>query len=258
MSVIRMNHFSQALNMCATVNVILPMPRRVGLAFSPLPVLYLLHGMGDDFSCWLRKTGVERYALEAGLAVVMPDGGLSCYENMVHGPRYRDYIARELPEFMLRTFPLSRNRAETYIAGCSMGGFGALKIGLDQPERFSVIGCLSAAHAEYQMPTPRNREILHRVYGQDGIVACNRRTEEAAKRVNGGKIPVKLWHACGDADILKPSALDSRAFFEALPSGALAYQFEMLEGSHDWNLWDRMIQRFIAQLELKKPEVQLL
>lgn len=258
MAVIRINLFSHALNMATGANLILPMPRHGAPGRAPLPVLYLLHGMGDDFSCWLRKTGVERWALEAGLAVVMPDGGLSCYENMVHGPRYRDYILEELPDFMARTFPLSRHRAENFIAGCSMGGFGALKLGLAHPERFRAIGCFSAAHIEYQSHSPRNRAILEQVYGPDGIQACNRRIAGDARRANGAPLPLRLWHACGDADVLRPLALQSRDFFRALPPGSLEYHFEMLPGAHDWALWDAMIQRFISALELKKPEVHLL
>ena len=92
MSLIEMHVFSEALNKSTCVNVILPMPRRSALPPEGLRVLTLLHGMGDDYSAWLRKTNVERYALERGVAVVMPDGGLSCYHNMARGGRYRDYI----------------------------------------------------------------------------------------------------------------------------------------------------------------------
>lgn len=257
MAVIRINLFSHALNMVTGANLILPMPRRNSPGPEALPVLYLLHGMGDDFSCWLRRTGVERCALAAGLAVVMPDGGLSCYENMVHGPRYRDYVLEELPDFIRRNFPLSCRREDTFIAGCSMGGFGALKLGLARPERFCAIGCFSAAHVEYQSHSPRNREILERVYGKGGIEACNRRIAQDALKVNASALPLRLWHACGDEDVLRPLALQSREFFRALPPGCLDYHFEMLPGVHDWTLWDKMIQRFIPTLGLKKPEVHL-
>ncbi len=257
MSVIRMNYFSQALNMYTSVNLILPMPRHASDVLKPLPVLYLLHGMGDDFSCWLRKTGVERYALAANLAVVMPDGGVSCYENMAQGPAYRDYICKELPQAMSRMFPLSQEREYTFIAGCSMGGFGALKIGLAQPECFSAIGCFSAAHEEYRGVTQRNREILMRVYGQGGLEACNQRIVEHARQAAASEVPLLLWHGCGEQDILRDLALGSRTFFESLPCRGLNYHFEMLPGAHNWDLWDRMLARFISALKLEKPEVQL-
>ena len=66
MSLIQMRIFSQALNKSVGVNVVLPLPRRAEVPCENLPVLTLLHGMGDDYSSWLRKTSVERYALERG------------------------------------------------------------------------------------------------------------------------------------------------------------------------------------------------
>ena len=258
MPLIRMNFFSQALGMDTQVNVILPLPRR-DAASEKLPALYLFHGMGDDHSSWLRKTAIERYALEAGLVVVMPDGGLSCYENMAHGGRYRDYIADELPRVMRETFPLSADREQNFIAGCSMGGFGALKLGFHEPEKWSAIGILSAAHMEYRPDSPRVQQTLWRVYGGD-IDACDARIVRDVLRANESGTtgaPLRVWHACGDQDRLRENALKSRAFFEALPEGNIRYHFEALPGRHDWALWDAMAARFIAWLNLPKPEVHL-
>ena len=67
MSLIQMNFFSEALNRMTSANIILPTPRRASAPLRDVPVLYLLHGMGDDHTVWLRKTGVERYALDAVL-----------------------------------------------------------------------------------------------------------------------------------------------------------------------------------------------
>lgn len=257
MSVIQMRFFSEALNIFTSANVILPLPRDAKKEVRDLPVLTLLHGMGDGYSAWLRKTAIERYALEHGLAVVMPDGGLSCYENMVHGPRYRDYITKELPKFILDTFPVSSDREKNFIAGCSMGGFGALKLSLACPEKWSMIGCFSAAHFEYQPPSPRNQAMLARVYG-GRIEEYDAQIAADALAVNAGELPLRIWHSCGDEDALKPNALKSREFFEALPDGAIDYHFEMLPGQHDWALWDESAHHFLQALNLPKPEVRLL
>lgn len=257
MSVIQMRFFSETLNIFTSANIILPLPRDVKKEVHDLPVLTLLHGMGDGYSAWLRKTAIERYALEHGVAVVMPDGELSCYENMVHGYRYRDYITTELPKFILDTFPVSSDREKNFIAGCSMGGFGALKLGLACPEKWSSIGCFSAAHFEYQPPSPRNQAMLARVYGGQ-IEAYDAQIAADALAVNAGKLPVRIWHSCGDEDALKTNALKSRDFFENLPAGAIDYHFEMFPGHHDWALWDESAQRFMQALNLSKPEVRLL
>ena len=257
MSVIRTSFFSETLNMFTSATVILPLPRDVKAEVRDLPLLILLHGMGDGHSSWLRKTGIERYALARGVAVVMPDGGLSCYENMVHGHRYRDFITRELPEWMQHTFPVSTNREKNFIAGCSMGGFGALKLGLAHPEKWSAIGCFSGAHFEYRNPSPRHQAMVSRVYG-DRLDEFDAQIVADAHTANTGKLPVCIWHSCGDTDALRENALKSRAFFEALPAGAIDYHFEMLPGNHDWALWDDSVRRFMNSLSLPEPEVHLL
>ena len=256
MSLIRMRLFSEALNMSTEVNVILPQPRDAHAESRDLPALYLLHGMGDNHNSWLHKTAIERYALEAGLAVVMPDGALSCYENMAHGGRYRDYIADELPRVMRDTFPLSAAREKNFIAGCSMGGFGALKLGFAEPEKWSAIGILSAAHREYVPESPRVRETLWRVYGGD-IDACDARIAREIQRDNASGPDLRVWHACGDRDRLREHALKSRACLSSLPEGRIHYHFEELPGRHDWALWDHMAEQFILWLDLPKPEVHL-
>ena len=256
MSLIRMNFYSEALDMFAPVNVILPLPRDARTEVRDLPALYLFHGMGDDHTSWLRKTAVERCALEAGLAVIMPDGGLSCYENMAHGARYRDFMADELPRVMREAFPLSADREKNFIAGCSMGGFGALKLGFAEPEKWSAIGILSAAHMEYRPDSPRVQAALWRVYGGD-IDGCDAKIVRDVSRDNESGPALRVWHACGTQDRLRENALKSRAFFEALPQGSIDYHFEELPGRHDWALWDAMAARFIRWLDLPKPEVHL-
>lgn len=254
MSLIRMNFFSESLNMVTSANVILPLPKD-GPAEN-LPVLYLLHGMGDDYTSWARKTAVERYALEAGVAVVMPDGALSTYHNMIHGPRYNDYIALELPEIISAYLPVSTEKEKTFIAGCSMGGFGALQIGLERPENYSAIGCFSAANIEYRPDSAFMQNVLWRVYDgdvdfSDIMMAANARATAA------GSYPVNIWHAWGDQDALRTNAEKSKAFFENIQSPALGYHWEMLPGRHDWALWDKMIEKFIRWLNLPAPKETL-
>lgn len=256
MSLIQIRFFSETLNMFTSANLVLPLPRKATSEAKDLPLLCLLHGMGDDYSAWLRKTAAERYALEYGVAMVMPDGALSCYENMVRGHAYRDYIARELPAFIRENFPVSSRRENNFIAGCSMGGFGALKLALAHPENWCAAGCFSAAHFEYRPEARRNRDMLKMVYA-DQIDHYDARIAADAHTVNAGSIPLCIFHCCGDEDVLKPNALKSRAFFESLPVGSIDYRFEMLPGRHDWALWDESLRRFMAGLDLEKPEVQL-
>ena len=256
MSLIQMRFFSEELNMFTGVNIILPLPRDAKRPVSSLPALYLLHGMGDNHTAWLRKTCVERYALKKGVAVIMPDGGLSCWEDMVHGGKYRSYVCSELPEFICKNFPVTKEREKTFIAGCSMGGFGALKLALSYPEKYSAAGCFSGAHFEYRPVSARHDAMIARVYG-DELDAFDARIAADAASVNSGSLPLRIWHSCGDEDALKENALKTRDFFENLPGGSIDYRFEMLPGRHDWALWDASLARFMDNLDLPDAEVQL-
>ena len=130
------------------------------------------------------------------------------------------------------------------------------KLGFAEPEKWSAIGMLSAAHMEYRPDSARVRATLWRVYGED-IDGCDARIVRDVLRVNESGPELRVWHACGDRDRLRENALKSRAFFQSLPGGKLRYHFEELPGSHDWALWDAMAARFIEWLNLPKPEVHL-
>lgn len=250
------NHFrfySEALGKYTSAHIILPLPRHIVSSLEPLPTLTLLHGLGDDESAWLRKTGVERYALELGLAVVMPEGGQSCYENMAHGASYRDFIADELPRVTRACFPLSAERERNFIAGCSMGGCGALKLAFAEPEKWSAAGSFSGAHLEYRRVSPRVAKILENIY--DGrLNERDAQIESDALRIREPRL--RVWQGCGEQDSLKAAVLASKEFLEGVPG--IDYHFELLPGAHDWTLWDELLRRFLQTLPLRRSEVTLL
>ena len=241
MSAINMHLFSKALNMYTTVNVVLPE------AGADMPVLYLLHGIADDADAWLNKTAVARYAEQAGIAVVMPDGGLSCYHNMLHGERYMEYIAEELPAMMRRCFPISHRREKSFIAGCSMGGYGALKIGFGYAQNYAAVGCFSSAHAELRSKSRRIQHAMECAYG-DGIDACDAKVQASLAAAMTAKAPSRLYHAWGDADFIRANAEKMRDWIQGEAHPALEYRSEMLEGRHDWALWDKIAERFLQWL----------
>jgi len=245
MTVINMHLFSKALNMYTTVNVLLPKMEK------DMPVLYLLHGLADDADSWLNKTNITRYACEAGVAVVMPDGGLSCYEDMAHGEKYREYIACELPRMMQRAFPISHAREKNFIAGCSMGGFGALKIALTYPEAFGYCASLSGAVDLVGRGVPADIEEWRGNFGFDfedcsylagGASDIFDLTKKLA--ASGKEMPaIYLW--CGESDFL----LDMNRRYNALLSElGVDYIYEESEGNHSWKWWDLHIQDALAYL----------
>jgi S-formylglutathione hydrolase FrmB len=117
------------------------------------PALWLLHGSSGDNDCWTRFTRLESWAEQHRIAVFMPDCRLSAFSDMEKGPAYYTFVADELPAVCRRIFPIAEGRADNVIGGLSMGGYGAMKIGLRHPERYSMILNLSGgvdrvAHVE--------------------------------------------------------------------------------------------------------------
>jgi putative tributyrin esterase len=170
MALIRCDFWSEALEMSTSMTVILP----DGDATDPPPVLYLLHGLTDDHTAWTRFSSVERYAEDLGLAVVMPSVDRSFYANEAYGMRFWDLLSAELPERVGRFFRVSARREDTFVAGLSMGGYGAVKWALREPERFAAAatlsGALDLAYIQEHDRRPHIRALVARVFA-DRIVA---------------------------------------------------------------------------------------
>src|SRR5687767_5064296 len=136
--------FSDTLAMTVSTHVLIPQQSKgqIGIESGPAretyPTLFLLHGLSDDHTIWTRRTSIERYATAKNIAVVMPAVGRSFYQDMASGPRYWNFVSEELPGIMRQFFPLSSKREDTFAAGLSMGGYGALRLGLARPEKFAA------------------------------------------------------------------------------------------------------------------------
>ncbi len=139
--------FSVALNREMTYRVFLPANLAPG---QKLPIVYLLHGQGDDYRSWSNRTAVSRYAepsLHGGLILVMPEGDSSYFMNAVKKPgdKYEDYFVQDLISDVEARFPAEGGRAQRAVVGISMGGFAAVKFALSRPELFAFAGAFSPA-----------------------------------------------------------------------------------------------------------------
>ena len=140
------HYYSETLEIDVSVNVILPETRIMAQQEGkPLPTLYLLHGLSDDHTHWVRQTRLEFYARKYRLAIIMPCVNRSFYTDMKRGAKYFTFVSEELPRVMEMYFPLSSRREDRFAAGLSMGGYGATKLGLRLPERYAAIASLSGA-----------------------------------------------------------------------------------------------------------------
>ena len=232
---------SKELKKEVEINVIYPVASGV-----PKRLLYLLHGLAGDASSWMRRTSIERYATTRDIAVIMPDGGRSYYSDSVRGAeRYWSYIAEELPEFVHTVFKLPKARKDTFAAGLSMGGYGALKLGLRHPERFAAVGALSAvADIRLRIDSEENAERrmeFRQIFGGVSRLAADGNdlfvlAADAVK--SGAKLP-KIISFCGTEDRLLTNNRRFTAHLERLKYPDFHY-YER-PGNHNWDFWDAHI-----------------
>ena len=136
------NYHSLSLRKASSFNIVFPDDPHIA---RPWSVFYLLHGLSDDHTIWMRRTSIERYVEGLPLAVVMPDGGRGWYTNASEGFAHEDDLIKDVIGLVDRTFPVRPERAGRAIGGLSMGGYGAVKLGLKHPEMFASINSHSGA-----------------------------------------------------------------------------------------------------------------
>lgn len=127
------------------------LPAAYGQTDRDYPVLYLLHGFMQNYTVWGRNLGAARQARQLDdLILVMPDGGNSWYVNYAESHdgqvnRWEDYLIEELITHVDSNFRTIDHRNGRSIAGLSMGGYGAVMLGLRHPGLFLSVASTSGA-----------------------------------------------------------------------------------------------------------------
>ncbi len=233
------NFYSYSLDtgadICVTIPSFTPCDRGAPVHTHALParfpVLYLLHGHGNDWKCWLRYTSVERLAEEQRIAVVTMNSQNKAYNNAPYGDNYFDFVSRELPEFVTSMFPVSPEPKDTYIAGLSMGGYGTLVHAFSNPERYCAYGAFSAGI----MPENQPRLIC-------GAEAVDPLAEARKRLAEGRKLP-KGYICCGTQDFLYAR---NEAFVLRLQELGADLLWHPVDGfGHEWRYWDIEIANFL-------------
>jgi S-formylglutathione hydrolase FrmB len=248
------NFFSGTLGLLISMYVLLPQRKLADAQKKPrkkLRTLYLLHGHSDDHTAWQRWTSIERYVEGLNLAVVMPAVHLSFYNDMAHGGKYWQFISEEVPVVVRDLFPLSSDRKDNYLAGLSMGGYGAFKLALTHPQRYAAAASLSGAldiRAVVNPRSDRNNKIwleeMCTVFGDLGKVPGSKHDLiTLAKKVAKGPIKPRLYQCCGTEDMLHT---DNIRFRDAIRKFPLDLTYEEGPGEHNWAYWDKMIQSVLA------------
>lgn len=244
---------SQVLDLSLGMNVILPEHPEAWK--TPPSVLYLLHGLSDDHTIWSRRTSIERYASAYNLVVVMPDVQKSFYCDMAHGSNYWKFVSEELPQFVKRWFNVSTDWKQTFVAGLSMGGYGAIKLALGCPDQYAAAASLSgaldiAAHINDEFDESRSRTFEAIFDGLEKIPASE--NDLIAQLQTLEQIPETEFYLCvGTDDYLYQ---DSVAFRDSATEAGLNLTYEESDGDHEWGFWDTHIQRVLEWLPIKKLE----
>ena len=217
------------------------------------PVLYLLHGLTGDYKDWTTRTNLAEYTRALALIIVMPDGENQWYTNAADGTaKFEDYINADLPADVVSKYRTVNSRFGRAIAGLSMGGYGALKLGLKRPGQFAVVGAFSGAFGATRPSDGYDRMIasvkappLTSIFGP---AESDTRKQNDVLALAAGMKPAAapyIYIDCGTSDQL---IAENRDVVAALHKAGVAYEYHEIAGAHSWDYWDRRIREFLPIL----------
>lgn len=255
MSLFHVEFYSQALSGQVHFNAILPNDLPPMIADNPhyrrpAKTFLLLHGYSGCETDWLTGSSIRELAAEYNLAVLMPSVGNSFYLNREPtGARYADFVGKELPEFARKSFGLNIDRENTWIGGLSMGGFGALHVGLQFPERFCNIMALSSALIQHELPNMKvdsgnpmaNYAYYQSIFGDLQTAPkrdCNPEVQLLSLLESGQAVP-NIYMACGTEDFLYTPNCAFHAFLE---NHHVHHVYRTAPGIHNWRFWESCLE----------------
>ncbi|MGC6769691.1 alpha/beta hydrolase [Enterococcus sp. LJL128] len=241
------DYYSAVLGMNTKVSCILPNNGRTNI-----PVLYLLHGVGGDYTSWSRFTALESYVDKMNLAVIMPQTSAGAYTNTTYHMNYWTYLSDELPKTVQNFFPqLSKEKEKNYAGGQSLGGYGAFKLGFGTDNYGAIISLSGAVHSMDQL----GEEIFQfapkafwtGIFGnldelpgsENDIYAL------AEKKLTAGFDFPDIYLACGTEDPFFPA---NQKAVELLKPYGINVQLRATSGGHDWLYWNQEIKQALAWL----------
>ncbi len=268
MALAQVNFFSKSLMRTVTINVILPVDN---YSFEgnqltnrkEFRTLYLLHGMLGNYTDWVSGTRIQAWAQEKNLAVIMPSGDNHFYvDKSETGELYGEFIGEELVEVTRRMFHLSHKREDTFIAGLSMGGYGAIRNGLKYADTFGYIAGLSSGLILDKIPNSTDdapaffnrRGYYKAIFGDfNTLFGSDMDYKYLITVLKEQNKPIPgIYLACGTEDFLIEENRDYRDF---LQNAGVDFTYEEGPGGHDWMFWDTYIKKVVDWLPLNE-EVQ--
>lgn len=252
MGVFNGDFYSSKLQMTTSINIIFPEESNdvTPLIHDSIRVLYLLHGLGGNCNEWIRFSKIEYYAKKYNFIVIMPEVNRSFYSNMEYGLDYFDYISEELPNICQKWFNIPKDRSLNFIAGESMGGYGAMKIALANPNKYNAVASLSGL-LDYKTFLNRMNletlEIMHSkeiisIHGIEKSIKNNQDIFQLLQVANKLNQKPRIIQLCGIDDFLYQ---DNLKFKKAVEILNFDYCYFEGEGDHSWPFWDVAIQKAI-------------
>jgi S-formylglutathione hydrolase FrmB len=244
---------SKSLDKDVAFNVLLPSD--YDTSTRRYPTLYLLHGYGDTHTAWSLMTDLSGYASQYKIIIVMPNAEKSFYVNSVKDSKakFEDMIMKDLMAHVdshYRTIPLPRSRA---VAGLSMGGYGAVFLGLKHHDKFAAIGTFSGAVSRVHITPPdasklndndrKFQQTLDDMFGAAGSKDRDERDPfKIVENMPLNEVPY-LYIACGGQDFLLE---ENRMFVDYLSKKKITYEYhEVSPRVHSWDFWNDQLRQFL-------------
>lgn len=207
--------------------------------------VWLLHGYTADDTTWMRNVNIEQLAAKYDLAVIMPEGRNAFYTDSNFIPYYSFFVKELMPKIQ-GMLPISDKAEDNYIAGVSMGGYGALKIGFLNPDKISKIAAMSPVadieHFRNNEKSPMPINTFDTIFDSDKKVEEN----QIINIFNQFQPDQKVLHLCGDADFMRDDNLALKEFLENELKGN--YKWMPVKGDHSWTTWSANIDQVLNWL----------
>lgn len=257
MAYLTLQYHSQALTRAVTVRALLPSDGITGAVWEPpYRAVYFLSGYSVDGTDLLTYLSLRKECELKGLAIVIVDGCNAFYvDHPERNECFQRFVGEELVDVTHRFLPLSKRREDTFLAGISMGGYGALRLGGIYRERFSKVAALSPSADAYDLlckhPGAGFQDgVFGDVFGtREAYYAGDTNLEKLYTQTPPDALP-ELFLACGEDDGLVVDSVNR--FAEALQRSGIPHRYLRGRGSHEYEYWQEHLDAafsFLAGIE---------